>query len=100
MLKRHTGVNQSKNIIMKSTHQLKAISVPIGAVENTSNIFNRGLLTSSYKQEIRQNYRNLKSTSLYSLKQTVKTNHHQFMPAAGTILKIAVFVIAYLVAFL
>lgn len=97
---RHTCINQSKNIIMKSSTQLQAISVPIGSVENTTNIFNRGLLTSSYKEEIRENYRNSKSNSLYCLKQTVKTNHHRFMPAAGTVLKISVFVIAYLVAFL
>ena len=85
---------------MKSTHQLQVIPIPIESSQDTTNFFNRGMLTSTYKEEIKENYRNLKSNSLFFLKQTVKTNHHRFMPAVGTILKVSVFVIAYLVAFL
>ncbi|WP_420572190.1 hypothetical protein [Kordia sp.] len=85
---------------MNSTRQLPAISIPIGSTQEDINFLNRGLLTSSYKEEIKENYRNLKSNSLFSLKQRVKTNHHRFMPAAGTVLKVSVFVIAYLIAFI
>ncbi|MBC8753444.1 hypothetical protein H2O64_02095 [Kordia sp. YSTF-M3] len=85
---------------MKSTHQLQSITVPIESSQEQSNFFYRGMLTSSYKEEIKENFRNLKSQSLFSLKQTVKTNQYRFMPAVGTILKVSVFVIAYLIAFI
>ena len=100
MLVRLTCINQSKNIIMKSTHQLQTNSIPIEVSQQSSNFFYRGMLTSTYKEEIKEHFRNLRSQSLFSLKQTVKTNQSRFMPAVGTILKVSVFVIAYLIAFI
>jgi hypothetical protein len=81
---------------MKSTHQLQSNSIPI----ESSNFFYRGMLTSSYKEEIKEHFSNLRSQSLFRLKQTVKTNQSRFMPAVGTILKVSVFAIAFLVAYL
>ncbi|WP_156168396.1 hypothetical protein [Kordia zhangzhouensis] len=80
---------------MKSTHQLPSVSIPI----ESSAFFNRGLLTSRYKEEIRENFQNISSTSLFGLKQRVKINQHRFAPVVGTILKISVFVLAYIIAF-
>lgn len=85
---------------MKSTHQLQAIPIPIESSQEHLNIFHRGMLTSRYKEEIKENYRSLKSHSLFSLKQSIKTHQETFMPVAGTILKVTVFVIAYLIAFM
>ena len=84
---------------MKSTHQLSSVPIPLGSSSMNSNFFNRGLLTSCYKEEIKENYKNISSNSLFSLKQRVKTNQYRFAPMAGTILKVSVFVIAYLIAF-
>lgn len=100
MLMRLICISIKKNIIMKSTHQLQPISVPIVASQEPSNFFYRGILTSSYKEEIKDHFRHLKSQSLFSVKQAVKTNQYRFMPAIETILKVSVFVIAYLIAFL
>ncbi len=85
---------------MKSTHQLQPISVPIEVSQEPSDFFHRGMLTSSYKEEIKEHFRNLRSQSIFSLKQTVKTNQYRFMPAIGTVLKLSVFVIAYLIAYI
>ena len=85
---------------MRPTHQLQPISIPIESTQNHSDFFSRGMLTSSYKEEIKENFRNLKSNSLFSLKQLVKTNQHRFTSVIGTILKVSVFVIAYLIAFM
>ena len=85
---------------MKSTHQLQSNSIPIQLSQESSNFFYRGMLNSSYKEEIKEHFSNLRSQSLFSLKQTVKTNQSRFMPAVGTILKVSVFAIAFLVAYL
>ena len=74
---------------MKTTHQLNVNSVPI---EDSQ----RGLLNSNYKQQTRSNFT---GRSLFGLKQRVKTNQHQLTSVTGTILKVSVFVIAYLIAF-
>ena len=84
---------------MNSSRQLQPIPIPIESTQENRNFFRGGLLTSSYKEEIKENFRNLHANSLFSLKQTIRTNQDQFTPAVGTILKVSVFVIAYLIAF-
>ena len=85
---------------MKSTHQLQPNSVPIELSNESSNFFYRGMLNSNYKEEIKEHFRSLGSQSLFSLKQTVKTNQSRFMPAIGTFLKVSVFATALLIAFI
>lgn len=88
---RHTSVNQSKTIIMTSTHQLHVNSVPVETNQETTKNFHRGLLTSTYKQHIQ--------SATYGLKQRMQRNQYHLTSVAGTILKISVFVIAYIIAF-
>ncbi len=85
---------------MTTTNLTQTISVPEEPMVSTRNFVNRGILTSYYKEEIKDNFSNTASNSLFSLKQRVRANQHRFMPAAGTILKVSVFVIAYLIAFI
>ncbi|MEM6717894.1 MAG: hypothetical protein AAF611_01130 [Bacteroidota bacterium] len=85
---------------MTTTNHTQTILVPVEPIESTQNFVNRGILTSRYKEEIKSNFSNPQSNSLFRLKQRVRTNQHRFTPAAGTILKVSVFVIAYLIAFI
>jgi hypothetical protein len=55
-----------------------------------------GLLTSNYKEQIKSNFT---GRSLFGLKQRVKTRQHQLTSVTGTILKVSVFVLAYIIAF-
>ncbi|WP_156168983.1 hypothetical protein [Kordia jejudonensis] len=77
---------------MTSTHQLHVNSVPIEMYQEDTNDSQRGLLTSTYKQQIRSNRS--------SLKQRIKKSQYQLTSVTGTILKISVFVIAYIIAFI
>ncbi|WP_298418295.1 hypothetical protein [uncultured Kordia sp.] len=76
---------------MKTTHQLHTNSVPVETNQEDANNVQRGLLTSTYKQQIRSN--------TFGLKQRIKKNRHHLTSVTGTILKVSVFVIAYLIAF-
>lgn len=76
---------------MKTTHQLPVNSVPVGMYQEDTNDAQRGLLTSTYKQQIK--------SRRFGLKQRIKENQHQLTSVTGTILKVSVFVIAYLIAF-
>ncbi|AXG69909.1 hypothetical protein KORDIASMS9_02137 [Kordia sp. SMS9] len=85
---------------MTTTNFTHTFLVPEEPTVSTRNFVNRGMLTSRYKEEIKDNFSNMESSSLFRLKQHVRANQHRFMPAAGTILKVSVFVIAYLIAFI
>lgn len=76
---------------MTTTHQLRKNSVPVQVYQEGTNDYQRGLLTSTYKQQI--------SSNRFGLKQRIKKNREQLTSATGTILKISVFVIAYIIAF-
>ncbi|TVZ56868.1 hypothetical protein OD91_2169 [Lutibacter sp. Hel_I_33_5] len=56
-------------------------------------VIERGILTSNYKQEIRNNLREINSTSLFGKKLLVKNNQALCTPA-GTILRTSLFFIA------
>ena len=85
---------------MTTTNHTQTILVPYEPISTIENFENRGILTSSYKEEIKNNFINSESNSLFRLKQTVRLNQHRFAPAAGTILKVSVFVLAYVIAFI
>ncbi|MCH2196349.1 hypothetical protein [Kordia sp.] len=85
---------------MTSTNYTQTNLVPVEPIHSNENYVNRGILTSSYKEEIKENFNNSESNSLFRLKQHVRANHYKFAPAAGTILKVSVFVIAYLITFI
>lgn len=85
---------------MTSTNHTQRISVPIEPIETYENFVNRGILTSRYKEETKGNFSNTASNSLFSLKRRVRLNQHRFSPTAGVILKVSVFVLAYVIAFI
>lgn len=85
---------------MTTTIQTQPISVPVEPIETYSNFENRGMLTSRYKEEIKENFSNTESQSLFNLKRRVRTNQHRFSPTAGVVLKVSVFVLAYVIAYI
>jgi len=84
---------------MTTTNHTQTILVP-EPIQSTGNFVNRGILTSRYKEEIKKNFSSIKSNSLFRLKQRVRTHQNSITPVAGTILKVSVFVIAYVIAFI
>jgi len=59
---------------------------------------NEGLLTSSYKKGIRNNFFHSSPKSVFGIKQRIKSKQYQFTSSIETILKLSVFVIAMVVA--
>ena len=57
-------------------------------------VLERGILTSSYKEELRSNIRATRSKSLSRLKQRIKRNSGYACCEAGTILRVSMFFIA------
>lgn len=55
---------------------------------------NEGLLTSNYKEGIQNNFFHSNPTSVFGIKQRVKSKQYQYIPTVETILKLSVFVIA------
>ena len=54
----------------------------------------RGILTSSYKQEIKRSIRDTKLKSLSGIKSLVLNHQGKIESEAGTILKVSIFAIA------
>lgn len=63
-----------------------------------NNTIERGILTSSYKREIRQNIRNSKRESLAQFKDIIENHHARVQSQTGTILQVSVFAFAILLA--
>lgn len=55
---------------------------------------NEGLLTSNYKEEIQDNFFNSNPTSVFGIKQRIKSSQYQYLPSIDIILKLSVFAIA------
>ncbi|MCD2257609.1 hypothetical protein [Psychroserpens luteolus] len=51
-----------------------------------------GLLNSNYKSVVKCNLSNSKSTSIFGIKQRVKSRQYQFTSSIDTLLKLSVFV--------
>lgn len=62
----------------------------------TTTSIERGILTSAYKQEIRNNIRNSKSESLSKIKSLMINHQHRIESQTGTVLKVSFFAIAFL----
>ncbi|MGB1042697.1 MAG: hypothetical protein ACPGU6_04830 [Tenacibaculum sp.] len=54
-------------------------------------VLERGILTSSYKQEIRQNIQSMKVLSLSRVKNRLKKDSSKICSETGTILKVSMF---------
>lgn len=55
---------------------------------------NEGILTSSYKKEIQDNFFHSKPSSVFGIKQRLKSKQYQYSPSIDAILKLSVFAIA------
>ena len=67
----------------------------------TSTISNySGLLNSDYKTIVKANFKSFKSPSLFNVKQRVKSNQLQTYCSVGTGLKVLMFLIAIIIAFI
>ena len=75
--------NQNKKI-MKST--------------TTYPINERGILTSTYKQEIRENVRNLHAKSLSKIKSRILHRHDKIQTETATILQVSMFALVIIVS--
>ncbi|WP_299228573.1 hypothetical protein [uncultured Psychroserpens sp.] len=53
-----------------------------------------GLLNSNYKNVVRCNLRNTNSTSIFGIKQRIKSRQLSFTSSIETLLKVSVFIIA------
>lgn len=58
-----------------------------------------GLLNSNYKSVVKQNFKDLKNNSIFSLKQRLKSNELQKSSSIETALKVALFMVALILAF-
>ena len=67
---------------------MKAIATP--------RVIERGILTSAYKHEIRQNVRELKSKSISIIKASILNHHEKLQSQTGTILQVSLFAIVFL----
>ncbi len=56
-------------------------------------VLERGILTSSYKQEIRQSIQSMKAQSLSRVKSRLKKDSSKICSETGTILKVSMFVL-------
>ena len=71
--------NQTKYTIMKTTY---------------TNTIERGILTSAYKREIRENIANSKRVTLSKMKSIIDRHHEKVQSQTGTILQVSLFAFA------
>lgn len=57
-----------------------------------------GFLTSQYKKGVKSNFFSSKKTSLFGIKQRLKSKNYSTCCSVGTVLKVSVFVIGTLIA--
>lgn len=57
-------------------------------------VIERGILTSAYKQEIRQNVRTMKSNSLSNIKTSFLGQHEKLRSQTAAILQVSIFTLA------
>ena len=55
---------------------------------------NEGLLTSDYKEEIQNNFFHSNPTSIFGIKQRIKSDQYQYLSSIEVLLKLSVFAIA------
>jgi len=59
-----------------------------------SRVIERGILTSAYKQEIRQNVYDMKSNSLSNIKTSFLSQHKKLRSQTAAILQVSIFALA------
>ena len=56
-------------------------------------VIERGILTSAYKQEIKQNISEMKKKSLFRIKSSILNRHDKLQSQTGTVLQVSLFAI-------
>lgn len=62
-------------------------------------VLERGILTSAYKEEIKQSLCSMKGQSLFRVKAKLRKSSARLYSETGTILKVAMFVVALILIF-
>jgi hypothetical protein len=57
----------------------------------------RGILTSAYKQEIKQNISDMKTRSLSRIKASILNSHDKLQSQTGTVLQVSLFAITLVI---
>jgi hypothetical protein len=57
-------------------------------------VIERGILTSAYKEEIRQSVRDMKSDSVSQIKNTLLSQHEKLRSQTAAILQVSIFTLA------
>lgn len=57
-------------------------------------VIERGILTSAYKQEIRQSIRDMKSNSISQIKSSFLSQHEKLQSRTAAILQVSLFTVA------
>lgn len=68
-------------------------------MKSTANniVLERGILTSAYKEEIKQSICSMKGQSLFRVKNKLRKSSSRLYSETGTILKVSMFVVALVV---
>lgn len=72
---------------------------PFSKIQTLDHNSPSGILNSNYKAVVKQNFISLKKTSLFSIKQRLKSKQYNTNYAVAGTLKLALFVIGLLIAF-
>jgi hypothetical protein len=75
--------------------ELESVPEPIAVSYNTT----KGLLNSNYKTIVKQNYSKSTSTSVFGIRQRIKSSHFNRINHTAAILKLSVFAIALIAIF-
>lgn len=63
-------------------------------------VIERGILTSAYKQEIRQSVRDMKYNSISQIKSSFLSQHEKLQSRTAAILQVSIFTLALVLALL
>ena len=63
-------------------------------------VIERGILTSAYKQEIRQSVRDMKSNSISQIKSSFLSQHEKLQSRTAAILQVSIFTVALVLVLL
>jgi hypothetical protein len=63
-------------------------------------VIERGILTSAYKQEIKQSISEMKRKSLSRIKSSILNSHDKLQSQTGTVLQVSLFAIALVIILL
>jgi hypothetical protein len=86
-------------VTKKSNSRLSYITLKLNNMKLASHprVIERGILTSVYKQEIKQNIGEMKRKSLSRIKSSILNSHDKLQSQTGTVLQVSVFAILLVV---